>query len=109
MSGKTSVNDILIRIQAAARKQDVNLTYTNMRVYLKLLDYAKEYKDTIEVINDFHGMRFDITTLVLANYCSVAPRTITESLRKLKDCGIIEYTIKKPLPSTVKLYRRYYE
>lgn len=109
MSDKTSVNDILIRIQAAAREHDINLTYTNMRVYLRLLDYAKEYKDSMEIISDFHGIRFDVTTLVLARYCSVAPRTITESLHKLKDCGIIKYKIHKPNPSTLTLYRRYYE
>lgn len=109
MIEKTSVNDILIRIQAAAREHDINLTYTNMKVYLKLLDYAKDYRQSIEVIEDFHGMRFDVTTHVLARYCSVAPRTITESLHKLKDCGIISYTTNKPNPSTVKLYKRYYE
>lgn len=109
MNEKTSVNDILIRIQAAAREHDINLTYTNMKVYLRLLDYAEEYKNSIETVSDFHGIRFDVTTLVLARYCSVAPQTITESLRKLKDCGIITYITNKPNPSTVKLYKRYYE
>lgn len=107
MIGKVTVNEILIRIQAAAREHNINLTYTNMKVYLKLLDYAKEYKDKVEI--DFHGMRFDVTTHELARYCLVAPRTVTESLHKLKDCDVIKYTTKRPDPSTVKLYKEYYE
>lgn len=109
MNGETSVNDVLIRIQAAAREHNVNVTYANMMVYLKLIEYSKEYKNTVEVVGDSKSIRFEITTLVLAKYCNVAPRTVTESLRKLKECGVIDYTINKPLPSTVRLYRRYFE
>lgn len=107
MSGNASVNEILTRIQAAAQEKNVDLTYTNMRVYLMLLDYAKKNNDIIT--SDHSSVRFYVTTLELVDFCSVAPRTITESLRKLKESGIIKYATRKPKPSVITLFKAYYE
>lgn len=107
MKEKVHVNDILTRVQAAAKQNGVNLTYTNNKVYLALLNYAKDKND--EVINGAKGIRFHVTTHEFAKYCSVSPRIVTESLRKFSDCGVIKYTTNRPYPSVVTLYKYFYE
>lgn len=105
MTKRASVNDILIRIQAVASKKEVKLTYTNKMVYLKLIDFAEENSTM-----DFPvWIRCQIKTIELARYCSVSPRIITETLRRLHQCGIIKYTVKHPYPSVIQLYKTYYE
>ena len=104
MSKRASVNDILIRIQAIATENGIKLTYTNMTVYLKLIDYAEENSEKDLPV----WTRFSVKTLVLAEYCSVSPRIITETLKKLHNCGIIRYSVKHPYPSVVTLYKKYY-
>lgn len=106
---KVCVNDILTKIQAVAQKKGIRLTYTNMRVYLKLVEYAEENKDTDTVVNYLNSVRFNITTAGFAEYCSVAPRMVTDTLNKLKECGVIKYTTNAPNPSVVMLMKRYYE
>lgn len=105
MKKRLSINDIFIKIQAAALKNEVNLTYTNKMVFIKLIDYAEE-NDSIDYPV---WTRFNVKTSVLAKYCSVSPRIITESLRKLNQCGIIKYIVQHPNPSVVTLYKKYYE
>lgn len=107
MIERVSVNEILIRIQAAAKKHDVNLTYVGMKVYLKLLDYAEDEISGSQ--EEPKGVRFYLTTHAFARYCSVSPRTVTDTLRKLKECGIIKYTVQTPGPSVIVLYNDFYE
>lgn len=107
MKERISVNDILTRVQAAAKQNGVSLTYTNNRVYLQLLEYVKDNSGI--VIHDVKGIRFHVTTHELAQYCSVSPRIITESLRKFNKCGIIKYTTNRPNPSVVLLYKQFFE
>lgn len=108
MSEQIDVNDILARVQATARENGVNLTYTNCSVYLKLLDYAEENSNIVTHYVD--AIRINITTMGLAKYIgSTSPRIITESLKKFSECGIIKYTVNKPNPSTVVLYKRFFE
>ena len=105
MKETASVNDIIIRIHTKALEHNIDLTYSNTKVYLKLLDYAKENDNVV----DRSGVRFFVSTQGLARYCGVAPRIISESLKKLNECGIINYIPKKASPSTVKLLREYYQ
>ena len=108
MSEQIDVNEILARIQETAREHGVNLTYTNCSVYLKLLDYAEENSNIVTQYVD--AIRINITTMGLAKYIgSISPRIITDSLKKFSECGIIKYTVNKPNPSTVVLYRRFFE
>lgn len=107
MIEKISVNDILIRIQTAAKEHDVNLTYVGMKVYLKLLEYAED--GISEAQEEPKGVRFYLTTHSFARYCSVSPRTVTDTLRKLKECGIIKYTVQTPGPSVIVLYNQFYK
>lgn len=110
MSEKISVNEILLRLQTAAKENDISLTYTNNLVYLKLLEYAQENKEKHDVVvSGARGVRFEITTFGFAEYCGVSPRIVTESLSKFSKCGIIKYTTAKPRPSVVMLYKQFYE
>ena len=102
---KCSVNEILTRLQIAAKKNATRLTFSNSKVYLKMLDFAC---DSINSITSSKGVRFNCTTLELAEYCSVSPRIITESLHKFAKCGIIKYTINTPNPSIVLMYKEFY-
>lgn len=107
MSKKLSADDILKRVLEQAQAHGIRLTFTNMRVYLRLLEYTKEHKKL--VVKSIHGVRFNATTFELAEYCAVSPRMITDSLRKFKDCGVIRYEIHKPKPSVITLLKDFYE
>ena len=107
MSGKISVNDVLINIQTAAKKHGVRLTYSNSKVYLKMLEYTGQSE--CSSIEDSKGVRFNSTTLDLAEFCEVSPRIITETLRKFVECGLIKYTVNHPNPSTILMYRQFFE
>lgn len=107
MIERASVDKILTRIQEAARENGIGFTYTNNRVYLAILDYVKDTSGV--VLNGKNEIRFNVTTLELAEYCSVSPRIITESLRKFHKCGIIKYITNHPNPSVIMLYKRFYE
>lgn len=102
-----TINDILSRVQEAARENGVSLTYTNTKVFLSLLDYAEDHID--DAVRDIKGVRFHATTLELARHCSISPRIVTESLRKFSECGIIKYTTKRPRPSVITIYKHFYE
>lgn len=102
-----NVNDILAKIQTVSQEKGIRLTYTNMMVYLKLIEYAK--KNESAAVNYYNSVRFSVTTVGLAKYCSVAPRMITDTLNKLSECGIIKYKINKPKPSIVTLLKCFYE
>lgn len=106
---KVCVNDILTKIQAVAQKKGIRLTYTNMRVYLKLIEYVEENKNTDVVVNYYNSFRFNLTTAEFAKYCSVAPRMVTDTLNKLNKCGVIKYTTNVPNPSVVILMKRYFK
>lgn len=107
MINTASVNDILTRIQAAAKEAGVNLTFTNSRVYLSLLNYVKENGDKVR--NDSRGVRFNTTVGEFAKYSGISVRMVNETLRKLDTCGVLQYTIIKPFPSVVILFKQYYE
>lgn len=107
MINKLPINDILIRIQAVAKENGVNLTYVGMKVYLKLLEYAEDEMSGAQ--EEPKGVRFYLTTHAFARYCSVSPRTVTDTLRKLKQCGIIKYTVQTPGPSVIVLYNDFYQ
>lgn len=107
MNENISVNDIFTKLQATARQHGISLTYTNMQVYLKLCEYAEE--SSVSAISGINGVRFNVTVAELAAYCSVSPRIITVTLRKLNDCGVIKYTTNKPYPSVVTLFKQYCE
>lgn len=104
-----NVNDILAKVQAEARKKGEALTYTNMRVYLKLIEYAKENCNKDTVVDYRNGIKFNLTTAGFSKYCDVAPRMITDTLNKLNECGVIKYTINKPKPSVVILFKNFFE
>ena len=107
MSKRPSADDILKRVHNKAQDSGINLTFTNLRVYLGLLDYAKKHKKL--VVKSVHGFRFNATTFELAEYCAVSPRMITDSLQKYKACGVIKYEIYKPKPSVITLCKEFYE
>ena len=113
MSEYASTNDILIRVQETAREKGIRITFANMKVYLMLLEYSKECKDDIEIIDDIKSIRFEITSLELAKYCNSTNRIVLDSLRKLRDCGIIDYNTgfrsNNQQSPTVRLYKRYFE
>lgn len=88
-----------MEIQAVASEKGVNLTHSNKRVYLSLLDFADKFPQ--ETIKTNKGIRFNSTTAKLAEFCSVSPRIVTESLSKLNKCGVIRYTTNKPHPSII--------
>ena len=104
---KISVIDFFMEIQAVASEKGVNLTHSNKRVYLSLLDFADKFPQ--ETIKTNKGIRFNSTTAKLAEFCSVSPRIVTESLSKLNKCGIIRYTTNKPHPSIIFLDKAFYK
>ncbi len=106
MTKRCSVNDILTRLQMAAKENGVKLTFSNSKVYFKMLDFAFESKNSI---TNNKGVRFNCTTLELAEYSAVSARIVAESLHKFAKCGIIKYTVNKPNPSVVLLYKEFYE
>ena len=105
MNDNVSVNDILSNVQAAAYQAGLSLTYTNMKIFFKMIDYIHDIKNKDRVIFDHNGARFNFTTNTFANYCSVSPRMVTDTISKLQICGVIEYTIKKPKPSVIKVLK----
>lgn len=105
MKKEISVNERLQLVQSAAKAAGVNLTLTNMKIYFKLLDFAKEAGDRALV--DASGIRFEATTQELTKYCSCSPRMITDTLRKLRDCGVIKYMINTPKPSIITIFDKY--
>lgn len=107
MNDNISVNEIFTKLQSAAKEHGLNLTYTNMKVYLKLLEYAEESE--VGAIRGRSGVRFNVTVTKLAAYCSVSPRIVTETLRTLNSCGVIKYVTNKPDPSIVTLIQRFDE
>lgn len=104
MNKRASVNDILIHIQAVAVEHNINLTYTNKMIFLKLIDFVEENSSADLPL----WIRCNITTLALANYCSVSPRMITDTLHKLDECHIIKYIARKKNSSVVTIYKKYY-
>lgn len=101
-----SVNEILTRLQAAAKEKNIKMTFSNSKVYLKMLDFACDSQNSI---TSNKGVRFSCTTLELAEYCSVSARIVAESLHKFAKCGIIKYTVNTPNPSVVMMYKEFYE
>ena len=57
---KISVIDFFMEIQAVASEKGVNLTHSNKRVYLSLLDFADKFPQ--ETIKTNKGIRFNSTT-----------------------------------------------
>lgn len=109
------VNGIIEKLQAAAKKHGVALTFTNMRVYFKLLEYVEESMDEKneeamedkKILKTFKGVRFEMTTVSFARKFNVAPSLITDTLRKLNTCGVIKYIINSPNPSVIEMYDEY--
>lgn len=107
MNENISVNEIFTKLQTVAKAHGLSLTYTNMKVYLKLLEYSEE--SDVGAIRGRSGVRFNVTVTKLAAYCSVSPRIVTETLRTLNSCGVIKYVKNTPDPSVITLIQRFDE
>lgn len=105
MSLDFNLNDVLVRINQVATEKSVKLSYSNSMVYFKLIEWMERQEHKGE---DSREVRFYITTAELAEFCSLSPTVITDSLRKLKKCGVINYVTRNPKPSVVTLYKRFW-
>ena len=101
------INDIYLKLQEIAKEHSIKLTYADMCIYIQLIEYAKENN---EIAVDYpNEVRFSATVQNLSKYCSTSANKITNTLNKLKDCGVIKYATKAPFPSTITLLQQYYE
>lgn len=106
MSSDFNMNEVLVRIRQAASDCGVKLSFSNSMVYFKMIEWTEQFKEM--TVEDSRGVRFAITTAELAEYCSLSPTVITDSLRKLSSCGIIKYKTNKPKPSVVTLHKSFW-
>ena len=106
MSFDFNLNDVLVRIRQAATEKGIKLSYSNSMVYFKLIEWTEQHKEL--TVEDGRGIRFSITTAELAEFCSLSPTVITDSLRKLSKCGVIKYMTKTPKPSVVTLIKSFW-
>ena len=106
MSFDFSLNDVLVRIRQVATENGVKMSYSNSMVYFKMIEWTEQHKEL--TVEDSRGVRFAITTAELAEFCSLSPTVITDSLRKLSKCGVIKYMTNAPKPSVVTLYKSFW-
>lgn len=87
--------EILERLNLAAKETGVVLTYTHKLFFLRLLNFcASEGRE----INN--GLEVTKSTKQLSVALDISPRAVTQSLKRLLDCGAIQrHAGEKPFPS----------
>jgi DNA-binding MarR family transcriptional regulator len=87
--------EILERLNKAAKEKGIVLTYTHKLFFLRLLNLcASEGRETE------NGLEITKSTQQLAVALNISPRAVTQSLKRLLDCGAILRRVgEKPFPS----------
>lgn len=107
-----SIPDIALSIGNFADANQAHLTGINIKVYLKLLEYALNVAELASENDDV--IVCVITTPALLGYCKqtgfeVALTTITNSLNRLQQSGVIAYNPVRGVGSTtVTMYKKFF-
>lgn len=100
MENKDNIAVALARAKAIASEKGVNLTFSNLQVYIALLTYAttspnvKEYK---------YSFKFLLSGKELAIKSNVSLKIASESMKKFAQCGLLEYSQSGSRPAMIEL------
>lgn len=107
-----SIPDIALSVGNFADVNQAHLTGVNIKVYLKLLEYALDVAERVSETGE--AIVCGITTPALLEYCKqtgfeVAVQTVTNSLNRLHLSGVITYNpVRGVGDTTVTLYKRFF-
>ena len=109
---KKTVPEIVSGFSEAAEAKGLHLTHTNIRMFVKLVEYAAAEAEICTVSSE--TVTFTFTTRDFAAFCEktdskVANRMINDSLHLFNRYGLIKYETAKYQKSIVTLYKAFFE
>lgn len=81
---KVTESEIIERLNDIALGKKIKLTYTNKLFFLNLLEIANIYGFKTQ-----DGLEIELSNNQLAACMNISPSIVSQSIRKLKKCGVI--------------------